>query len=113
MPINFQQLRSIMKESGLPVYRDSEPNNAVYPYIVYEFVNETHKRASNKVLTDMSLYQIAVITNGTEKDIKPLKDVFNRYGVSYEQFEAFPYDENDSTIIQFITYVRCNNGTGE
>ncbi|MEK5107035.1 hypothetical protein MHI57_09685 [Cytobacillus sp. FSL K6-0129] len=109
MQINFQQLRSIMKESGLPVYRDSEPNNATYPYIVYEFVNETHIRASNRVLIDMPLYQIAIITNGTETACKPLKEVFNKYGVTYDQFEGYPYDENDSTITQFITNVRCAN----
>ena len=98
-----------MKESGLPVYRDSEPTNAVYPYIVYEYVNETHIRASNKVLISLPLYQIAVITNGTESDYEPLKDVFNKYGVVYSQFEGYPYDENDSTITQFITNVRCVN----
>jgi hypothetical protein len=109
MPISFQQLRTIMKESGLPVYRDSAPTTAQYPYIEYEFVNEQHRRSSNKVIADMPLYQIAVVTNGTEADIKPLKDVFNQYGVSYQQFDGFPYDENDSTITQFITYVRCIN----
>lgn len=110
MPISFQQLRAIMKESGLPVYRDSEPSTAVYPYIVYEFVNEQHKRVSDRVIADMPLYQIAVITDGTEADLKPLKDVFNKYGVEYSQFEGIPYDENDSTITQFITLVRCMNG---
>lgn len=107
MPINFQQLRKIMKESGLPVYRDSEPTTAKYPYIVYEYVNEIHKRLSNQVLLSMPMYQIAVITNGTESDYEPLKAVFNKYGVEYSQFEGLPYDENDSTITQFITMVRC------
>lgn len=110
MQINFQQLRTIMKESGLPIYRDSEPTNATYPYIVYEFVNETHKRTSSKVIKSMPLYQIAVITNGTEKDYESLKSAFNSHGVSYSQFEAYPYDENDNTITQFITNVRCVNG---
>ncbi|MBG9540451.1 hypothetical protein [Bacillus thuringiensis] len=107
MQINFEQLRTLMKQSGLPVYRDEAPTTAKYPYIVYEFVNEQHKRASNKVLQDMPLYQIAVITNGTEKDYKPLKVVFNEAGVSYSQFDGMGYDENDDTITQFITYVRC------
>jgi len=109
MQINFQQLRAIMKESGLPVYRDSEPSDAVYPYIVYEFVNETHKRASSKVIKSMPLYQVAVVTNGTERDYEPLKEVFNKSSVEYSQFEGFPYDENDSTVTQFITNVRCVN----
>ncbi|MGH1142137.1 hypothetical protein [Bacillus pseudomycoides] len=110
MQINFQQLRTIMKKSGIPVYRDEAPTKAKYPYIVYEFVNEQHKRASNKVLKSMPLYQIAVITNGTEADYEPLRTVFNDAGVSYAQFDGMPYDENDDTITQFITYVRCING---
>lgn len=107
MQISFQQLREIMKESGIPVYRDDAPTNAQYPYIVYEFVNETHKRTSNKVVKSMPLYQISVITDGIETDIEQLKEVFNKYNVPYEMFEAIPYDENDDTVIQFITYVRC------
>ncbi|ANS51135.1 phage protein [Bacillus thuringiensis] len=107
MQINFEQLRTLMKRLGLPVYRDEAPTTAKYPYIVYEFVNEQQKRASNKVLKDMPLYQIAVITNGTEKDYEPLKVVFNEAGVSYSQFDGMGYDENDDTITQFITYVRC------
>ncbi|MED2276702.1 hypothetical protein P4V92_30495, partial [Bacillus thuringiensis] len=105
MQINFEQLRTLMKQSDLPVYRDEAPTTAKYPYIVYEFVNEQQKRASNKVLKDMPLYQIAVITNGTEKDYEPLKAVFNEVGVSYSQFDGMGYDENDDTITQFITYV--------
>lgn len=93
----------------MPVYRDSEPTNAIYPYIVYEYVNETHRRASNKVIKSMPMYQVAVITKGLESDYEPLKTAFNKYGVEYSQFEGFPYDENDDTITQFITNVRCVN----
>ncbi|HDX9508909.1 TPA: hypothetical protein ROY06_002153 [Bacillus cereus] len=107
MQISFQELRDIMKKSGIPVYRDEAPTTAKYPYIVYEFVNEQHKRASSKVMKSMPLYQIAVITDGTEKDYEPLKTVFNEAGVSYSQFDGMGYDENDDTITQFITYVRC------
>src|SRR5690625_4242491 len=107
MQINFQQLRTLMRETGMSVYRDNAPTTAKYPYIVYEFVNEMHKRTSNKVIKSMPLYQIAVITDGIETDIEPLKVVFNINNVPYEMFEAYPYDENDDTITQFITYVRC------
>lgn len=109
MQINLNQLRSIMKESGIPVYRDDAPTTARYPYIVYEFVNEIHKRTSNKVIKSMPLYQISVITDGTEVDIEPLKAALNEHQVPYEMFTAIPYDENDDTITQFITYVRCIN----
>ncbi|MEK4650843.1 hypothetical protein [Niallia sp. FSL W8-0954] len=109
MQINFQELRDIMKQSGLPVYRDDAPTTATYPYIVYEYVNETHRRASNKVLKSMPLYQISIITNGTERDYEPLKKVFNDNRVEYSMFTGIPYDENDDTITQFITNVRCVN----
>ncbi|UQX52288.1 hypothetical protein M5V91_14555 [Cytobacillus pseudoceanisediminis] len=109
MQVNLQQLRSIMKESGIPVYRDDAPTTADYPYIIYEFVNETQKRSSSKVLKSMPLYQIALITNGTEIDYEPLKAAFNKHQVEYSSFEGFPYDENDNTITQFITNVRCVN----
>ena len=109
MQINFQQLRAILKESGMQVYRDEEPSTARYPYIVYEYVNEMHHRASSKVLRSMPLYQIAVITKGTEQDYEPLKKAFNAHGVVYSQFEGYPYDENDDTVTQFITNVRCVN----
>lgn len=107
MPVTFQELRNILKESGMSVYRDGAPTTAKYPYIVYEFVNEQHKRSSNKVIKSLPLYQIAIITDGTESDYEPLKEVLIQYGVPFEQFEGYPYDENDDTITQFITYVRC------
>ncbi|MDF2789517.1 MAG: hypothetical protein K0S80_2615 [Neobacillus sp.] len=109
MQINFQMLRSILKESGLPVYRDEAPTTAMPPFIEYEYVNELHKRASSKVLKSMPLYQIAVVTKGTEVDFDPLKDVLNKYDVEYSQFTSIPYDENDATVTQFITNVRCVN----
>lgn len=109
MQINLSELRNIMKESGIPVYRDDAPTNATYPYIVYEFVNEIHKRSSSGVIRSMPLYQIAVITNGTEADYEPLKTAFNSYQVPYSMFFGIPYDENDSTVTQFITNVRCVN----
>jgi hypothetical protein len=107
MQINFQELRDILRQAGMPVYREEAPTTAIYPYIVYEFVNERYKRASNTVLQSMPLYQIAVITSGTERDYETVKSVFNHAGISYSQFEGYPYDENDDTITQFITYVRC------
>ena len=109
MQTSFQQLRDLMKASGIRVYRDDAPTDEPYPYIVYEFINETQYKASNKVLKSMPLYQIAVITNGTEKDYEPLKKVFNDNEVEYSMFIGYPYDENDDTVTQFITNVRCAN----
>lgn len=110
MPINFQQLRTIMKSSGLPVFREEATTNAEYPYIIYEFVNETKKTASNSVLYHKPLYFIAVISDGTEDDISPLKEALEKNNVSYADFTSGPFDlENDSRVSQYITYVRCVN----
>ncbi len=98
-----------MKESGIPVYRDEAPSTAVYPYIIYEFVNEMHKRSSSKILKSMPLYQIALVTKGIEAGYEPLKEVFNAYSVEFSPFIGIPFEENDSTITQFITMVRCVN----
>lgn len=109
MPINLQQLRAILKSTGINVYRDEAPSNAKYPYIIYEFVNEQHKRASRKVFADMPLYQIAYITKGIETELEQLKESLNRHAVQYDSFTGAPYDENDAKVTQFITYVRCVN----
>lgn len=110
MQINFQQLRAVLKSSNLKVYRDAAPIDEPYPYIVYQFVNEQYKRASDNVLKDMPLYQIAVVTDGTEADIEPLKAVLKTNRVLFEPFIFGPYDiENDSMVTQYITYVRCVN----
>lgn len=105
--VTFEQLRTILKSTGINVYRDKAPSDAELPYIIYQFVNEQHKRASNKILADMPLYQIAYITSGIESELEVLKEKFNENKVAYERFEAMPYDEDDETITQFVTYVRC------
>ena len=112
MSINFQLLRMLLKSSNIPVYRDEAPTSQEdYPYIIYEFVNETKKNASNSVLYHKPLYFIAVVSDGTENDYLPLQKVFENAKVPYTDFTAGPFEtENDSKITQYITYVRCNNG---
>lgn len=105
--VTFEQLRTILKSTGINVYRDKAPSDAELPYIIYQFVNEQHKRASNKILADMPLYQIAYITAGIEDELEVLKEKLDEKKVPYERFEAMPYDEDDETITQFVTYVRC------
>lgn len=108
MPISFQELRTLLKSSGLPVYRDEAPTTAQYPYVVYEFVNESKKKASNSILYHKPLYFIAVVSDGTESDYLPLRGVLEKRKVDYEDFIAGPFEEeNDSRITQYITYVRC------
>lgn len=105
--VTFEQLQTILKSTGINVYRDKAPSDAELPYIIYQFVNEQHKRASNKILADMPLYQIAYITAGIEDELEVLKEKLDEKKVPYERFEAMPYDEDDETITQFVTYVRC------
>lgn len=105
--VTFEQLRTILKSTGIKVYRDEAPSDATLPYIVYEFVGEIQKRASNKVIFSLPLYQIAYITAGIEDELEVLKEKLDEKKVLYEQFESIPFDENDDTIVQFITYVRC------
>lgn len=111
MPISFMELRALLKtlEPGLKTYRDAAPSNAKYPYIVYEFVNESNRRASNKVLVDMPLYQIAYVTTGFESELSVLKKLFQQNMVPYEGFTSMASKENDKTVTQFVTYVRCIN----
>ena len=107
MIINLQKLREIMNESGIPYFRDEAPTSQSYPYIIYEFVDETHRRASNSVLASLPLYQIAVVSEDTERAYKPLQHALEKYQVSFGTFSGGPYDENDSRITQYVTYVRC------
>lgn len=110
MSIKFDELRRLLKSvetKDLKVYRDSAPSSAKYPYIIYEFVNEQNQKSSNKVFAEMPLYQIAFITKGIETELTTLKSVFKSNRIPYSGFTAAPYDENDDTVTQFITYVRC------
>lgn len=108
MPIDLERMRELMKASGMKVYRDEAPTDAEYPYIIYEFVNEQNRRSSNKVFADLPLYQIAVVTDGIETGVEPLKEIFNEKHVPYAGFIGMPDGmENDCKITQFVTYVRC------
>lgn len=111
MQINFQELRTLLKSSGIPVYRDAAPTNQEdYPYIIYEFVNEAKKNASNSVIYHKPLYFIAIVSDGTESDYLPLQKVLEDAKVPYEDFISGPFEEeNDSRITQYITYIRCVN----
>lgn len=109
MPINLDQLRIVLKSTGLPVYRDEAPTNAAYPYIVYEYVMDDYKRTSNRIFQSRTEYQISVITDGTEKDYWPIRDKLDAAGVTFSPFSVLPFDENDDKIMQFITYARCQD----
>ena len=108
MQIDFETLRRLLKSTNIPVYRDEAPTTADYPYIIYQFVNEQYKRASNKVMNELPLYQIAFITEGTESELRPLKSVLKNNDVLFETFVKGPYSlENDDRVTQYVTFVRC------
>lgn len=106
---NFEKLCSVLKLSNIPVYRDDASEGQDYPYIVYEFVNDSPKHASNTVVSENLLYQVSYITEGTELDLMLIKELFAEYGVYYSGFTGGPYDENDEKVTQFNTLVRCRH----
>ncbi|EAD0080278.1 hypothetical protein AWI85_05985 [Listeria monocytogenes] len=105
MLIRLEELRAVLKESGLPVFRDKATNNTPYPYIVYSFVSKKQKFASGKVLASMINYQISIYSNGTEQDIKLLDSPLKKNQIPYTAFMGVSGDENDETITNYFTYV--------
>lgn len=107
MRIDLSELRRVLKSSGLQVYRDDAPTTAKYPYVVYDYIEEPHRKSSNRVFKYMPTYQVAVITNGTEEDYKPLRNALESNGIPFSGFEVSYYDENDFNVVQYTTIVRC------
>lgn len=107
MIINFQQLRAILKGTGIKVYRDNAPSNQTYPYILYEFVNEQYARASNRVVASMPLYQISIVSDDVESVIQSVRSALDKNGVIYSEFTTLPFDMNDLKVTQYVSYVRC------
>ncbi|MCO6017477.1 hypothetical protein CKN86_11815 [Carnobacterium divergens] len=107
MSINLKELVSILKKTPYKVYRDYAPTTAVYPYIVYSFIGESEKRASNRIFRSLPLYQISLFTSGKENDLKPIRSILNEYCIPFSPFGSIQGDENDATITNFYTNVRC------
>lgn len=107
MWISLNELIDIIKSLGLPVYRNKAPKNTDYPYYVYSFVDQKEKRASGRIFKSLPFYQISLFTEGTERDIEPLINKLNEYRIPFKDFRPIQGDENDETITNFYTYVRC------
>ncbi|EAC4521939.1 hypothetical protein AAU18_04445 [Listeria monocytogenes] len=105
MWIDFDTFRSLLKRTGVPVYRDKAVNNDNYPFIVYTHAFEKDKRASNKLIRNIKTFQVSLFTTGTEEEIKVLTNIFNTYPVAYASFRSISGDENDDTVTNFFTYV--------
>ncbi len=63
--------------------------------------------ASSKVHRRMPYYQISFYTTGTEKDLIALENALEEAGIPYTDFVGIQGDENDDTVTNFYTYVRC------
>lgn len=107
MWISLSELVDIIKSLGLPVFRNKAPKNTKYPYYVFSFVGQTDKRASGRLYKSLPLYQISLFTTGTESDLVKIRKKFNEYQISFRGFQSIQGDENDETVTNFYTYVRC------
>lgn len=107
MSISFEKLRITLKSVGVPVTRDKAEKGTDYPYIVYSNVSQGKKMASSKVHRRMPYYQISIYTTGTEKDLIALENALEEAGIPYTDFVGIQGDENDDTVTNFYTYVRC------
>ncbi|PZL74101.1 hypothetical protein CI088_07855 [Enterococcus plantarum] len=107
MSINFEQLKSALKSTKVPVFRDKAKLGIMYPYIVYSNISKGKKMASSKVYRRSSYYQISFFTLGTEQDIIVIETALEKAGIPYKEFIGIQGDENDETVTNYYTYVRC------
>nr|DAP17764.1 MAG TPA: tail completion protein [Caudoviricetes sp.] len=79
----------------------------MYPYIVYSNVSNSKKMASGKVYKKLPYYQISFFTLGTERDLSVIEEALQNAGIPYSDFTGIQGDENDETVTNYYTYVRC------
>ncbi|EOS7907650.1 hypothetical protein EWY09_RS08780 [Enterococcus hirae] len=107
MSNNFNELIKALKSTKIPVFRDKATLGTVYPYIVYSNVSINKKMASGKVYKKMPYYQISFFTLGTEQDLVVIEQALEKVGIPYVDFVGIQGDENDETVTNYYTYVRC------
>ncbi|EFQ70073.1 hypothetical protein [Enterococcus faecalis] len=73
MLTDFETFKKALLDSGYKVFRDQAPKNTPYPYLIYSYIGETQKWASNKFIVSKGLYQVSLFTKGIEQDLNPLK----------------------------------------
>lgn len=110
MLTNISDLSKILKDNGYEVYRDYAEATEDYPFVIYEFVNEKPKYASNSFISDTYLYQVSLVTTGIETEMKEMLAILNENKIFPSGMSSGPYKENDETITQFNCYVRLRNG---
>lgn len=107
MSISFDVLKTALKSTKLPVFRDKAAKATDFPYIVYSNVSKSKKMASSKVHRRLPYYQVSLYTTGTEKDLSILELAFEKACIPYADFVGIQGDENDDTVTNYYTYVRC------
>lgn len=87
MMSSISELFAIL-ESVLPgkVFRDFPPDEQEYPYLIVEFAGERNEFASNKLIREKAIYQLAYITEGVERELQPIKVVLKEKGILHEPF---------------------------
>lgn len=107
MSSSFEELQKALESTGLSVHRDKAAKDTHYPYIVYSNVSKGKKMASSKIHRRLPYYQISFYTTGTEQDLKTLETELETAGILYSDFVGIQGDENDDTVTNYYTYVRC------
>lgn len=107
MSISFEKLKATLKGTGFPVFRDKAKKGTDYPYVVYSIVSKSRKIASGKVFKRLPYYQISFFTDGDELDLLPLEKALEAATIPFAPFASQQGDENDDTITNFYSYVRC------
>ncbi|HHX1788251.1 TPA: hypothetical protein ACU6U4_001377 [Enterococcus faecalis] len=109
MLTDFETFKKALLDSGYKVFRDQAPKNTPYPYLIYSYIGETQKWASNKFIVSKGLYQVSLFTKGIEQDLNSLKKSFKNYSIHFNGFSSIQGDENDDTITNFYTEVTIYN----
>ncbi|WP_461213867.1 hypothetical protein [Lacticaseibacillus sp. GG6-2] len=106
MLITFDEFKAHLKSLGRPVYRDTAPKDAGYPYWVYSFTHTSRVVASGGAQHTLCQYQVSLFTTGTEREIRPFMAEFG--DVPFRDFAGQPGSptaENDTVITNFYTYI--------
>lgn len=107
MSVSYEQLKTLLKTTPYPFYRDKAKKGQEYPYIVCTHISESHKRASGSIYKKMPQYQISLFTAGIETDFNPITKVLNDNKIPFSTLNSIQGDENDDTVTNFFIKVRA------
>lgn len=106
MSISFDELKTALKSTKLAVFRDKARLGTMYPYIVYSNVSNSKKWHPVKSIK-ITLLPSLFFTLGTEQDLVVIEQALQNAGIPYSDFTGIQGDENDDTVTNYYTYVRC------